>query len=95
MPSPLDDLREELRSKRRLQLRVKALPKSSSDEICDILPDGTLKVKVRAVPERGKANEAICDVLARAFGVSRRNVVVLRGATAVLKQVEITVGRHS
>ena len=91
MPSLLDALRAELRNKGRLQLRVKALPKSSSDEICDVLPDGTLKVKVRAVPERGKANEAVCDLLAAAFDVPRRNVVVVRGTTAALKQIAISV----
>jgi uncharacterized protein len=54
-----------------------------------LLEDGTLKVKITAAPEKGKANAAICDYLAGQFGVSRRNVTLLRGETSHTKQVEI------
>ena len=46
-------------------------------------------MKITAAPEKGKANAAICDYLAEQFGVSRRNVTLLRGETSHTKQVEI------
>ncbi len=41
--------------------------------------DGALKVAVHAPPERGKANKAIIEVLAKALGVSRSQIELLSG----------------
>ena len=38
-----------------------------------------LKVRVRAAAERGKANQAVCDLLAELLGVARPAVTVERG----------------
>ena len=70
-------------------LRVKVIPKSSRDEIVETLDDGTWKVKVTAAPERGKANAAVCELLARHFDVPKSRVTVVSGHTSHLKQVHI------
>jgi uncharacterized protein len=44
---------------------------------------------VSAVPERGKANAALVDLLAGALGVPRTRVRVVGGQTARRKIVEI------
>lgn len=42
--------------------------------------EGTsLKVRVRAAPEKGKANEAVCRLIARRLGVPVSAVAVERG----------------
>ena len=43
---------------------------------------GALRVGVTVAPERGKANEAIADVLADALSCRSSQVVLLSGATA-------------
>ena len=83
----LEDLRAKLRSEGRLTLDIKAIPKSSKDEIVD--GAAVLKVKVTAAPEKGKANAAIVDLLAHAFGVPKKNVQVLRGETSSHKTIEV------
>ncbi len=50
---------------------------------------GVLKVKVTAPPEKGKANAAVCELVAAAFGVARRNVEILRGETSTNKQIRV------
>lgn len=72
-----------------MTLRVKVIPRSASSEIAGELADGTLKVKVAAVPERGKANQELCRVLAKHFGVAPSDVTVLTGQTSALKLVRI------
>jgi uncharacterized protein (TIGR00251 family) len=49
--------------------------------------DGRLKVSVSAPPEKGKANRALCNLLARRLGVSRSQVSVLSGHTSRRKKV--------
>jgi uncharacterized protein (TIGR00251 family) len=72
-----------------MTLRVKVIPRSSRSEIVGELADGTLKVKIAAVPERGKANEELCRVLAEHFGVARTAVRVVSGHTSALKLVRV------
>ena len=72
-----------------LTLNLKVIPKSSKNEIIGFLEDGTMKVKIHAVPEKGKANLEICEFLAQLFGVGKRNVEVVRGETSAHKQIRI------
>ena len=52
---------------RTARLRVKVVPGSSRDGIVGRLGDA-LKIKVTAPPKKGKANEAVVELLAAAVG---------------------------
>jgi len=54
------------------------------------MSDGTLKVKVAAPPDKGKANAALCAFLAKHFEVPKGNVTVVSGHTAPLKLIRIS-----
>jgi uncharacterized protein (TIGR00251 family) len=47
------------------------------------------KARVAAPPERGRANEALCSLLAESLGVPRANVSVVAGASSRRKVVEV------
>lgn len=51
---------------------------------------GRLKVAVTQAPERGKANEALVELLAAALGVKRQQVQLASGPTASQKKFRIT-----
>ena len=85
----LASLQAALRRDKRLSLSVKVTPKSSRNEIVGVLDDGTLKLKITAAPEKGKANAEIREFLASQFGVGKRNVEIVRGETSAHKQVVI------
>ena len=72
-----------------MTLRVKVIPRSKRSEIAGELADGTLKVRIAAPPERGKANEALITLLAAEFGVGRESVEIVSGHGSVLKLVRI------
>jgi uncharacterized protein len=72
-----------------LTVRVKVVPRSSSSGIMGELADGTLKVRILAAPERGKANAELCQVLAKHYAVAPSAVTILRGHTSALKLVRI------
>ena len=73
-----------------MTVRGKVIPRSASSGIVGELADGTLRVKVAAAPEKGKANEELCRVLAEHYGVARSQVRVVSGHTASLKLVRVT-----
>jgi len=54
--------------------------------------DGTvhLKARVRAVPENGRANTALVELLAETLAVPKSAVRIVSGATSRLKRVEIS-----
>jgi uncharacterized protein (TIGR00251 family) len=62
-------------------LSVKVTAGAKRDEIVG-WRGSTLRVRVRAAPERGKANEAVCALIAGAVGAPRRAVLVERGHTS-------------
>ena len=77
------------RATRPLRISVKVIPKSSRTEVVEIQADGTLRVKVAAAPEKGRANAALCEFLADEFGVARSKVEVVAGHTSARKIVVV------
>jgi uncharacterized protein (TIGR00251 family) len=74
-----------------MTLRVKVIPRSPRSEIVGELADGTLKVRIAAAPERGRANEELIALLAAKFRVGREAVEIVSGHSAGLKLVRIKV----
>jgi uncharacterized protein len=83
MVSPADHLR----------LEVRLTPRAARDllEGETRLSDGrrVLAARVRAVPEKGAANEALLALIAKSFGVARSRVSLVAGASSRLKSVRI------
>jgi len=70
------------------RLSLKVVPGSSRDEIVGWLGD-SLKVKVRAPPEKGRANEAIVALLAERLGIDTSSISVVSGHNSPAKVVEV------
>lgn len=69
-------------------LLVKVVPGSRREEIVGWLGD-RLKVKVAAPPEDGRANEALCRLIAQTLGVGVRSAQVVSGHSRPEKTVRI------
>jgi uncharacterized protein len=77
-----------------MTIRVKVTPRSSSSGLAGVMADGTLKIRVVAAPEKGKANAELCQVLARHYGVAPNAVTVVSGHTSAVKLMRLE-GVHS
>jgi hypothetical protein len=70
-----------------MTFRVKVIPRSAKTEIVGTMADGTLKIRIAAPPEKGKANEELIRFLAAHYGV--KGVEIISGHTAALKIVRL------
>jgi uncharacterized protein len=62
------------------EIAVRATPKAARERI---VADGdAVRIWVTAVPENGRANDAVRKCLASALGVARTRLTLIRGATS-------------
>ena len=75
------------------RLTVRLTPKSSRDGIDGVTttPDGrpALAARVRAVPEKGKANKALTRLVAKTAGVAPSSVSLISGDTSRVKVLQV------
>jgi uncharacterized protein (TIGR00251 family) len=69
-------------------LPIKVVPASSRDCIAGWLGE-TLKIRVRAPAQRGKANAAVEKLVAQALGVPKGSARIVAGKSSARKVVEI------
>jgi len=72
-----------------VRLKLRVTPKSRSDEILGLREDGVLHVRVSAVPQEGKANEAVLKLLSRALGMPQGSIRLKAGAASRDKWIEL------
>jgi len=72
-----------------IRLRLRVAPKAARARIMGE-HGGALKLAVTEAPERGLANAAVIELLARELRVSKRAIAIVSGQTAQDKVVEIT-----
>lgn len=70
-------------------VNVRVVPNASRAGVVGWM-EGSLKVKVQAPAEGGRANRELVMVLARACGVGRREIEIVSGETSRQKRVKIT-----
>lgn len=68
---------------------MKVVPGASRSKVVGMLGD-RLKLAVAAPPKAGKANKAVCKLIAEALGVPARDVVVSAGTSKPQKTLTIT-----
>lgn len=73
---------------------VRLTPKGGRDAIegIETLSDGraVMKVRVRAAPSGGEANDALCRLVAKSLGVPKHDVALTAGATSRIKRLTIS-----
>lgn len=74
-----------------LMLWLRLTPKAETDALdgIELLSDGraVIKARVRAVPEDGRANAALIDLMARFLHIPKKFIVIRSGETSRLKKI--------
>ena len=78
------------RTAKGLFLHIRATPKSRLNQIVGQSEDGSLLLKVTALPDKGKANLAVIETLAKSIGVAKSSFELVSGETNRNKVLRIT-----
>lgn len=77
-------------------LRIKVIPKSPKNEITEIMIDEsgeqTIKIRIKAAPEKGKANAELIKFLSKELNIPKTNISIISGKTDKLKLIKISNG---
>ena len=71
-------------------LKIKVLPKSPKNEVTDQLIDGTIKIRIKATPEKGKANKELISFMSKELGINGAKISIISGASDPVKLVKIS-----
>jgi uncharacterized protein len=71
-----------------MQFQCVVKPKSKVNSIL-VNKDGSLRIKIKAIPVDGKANEYLVKYLASVFSLSNNRVQVLSGFAGSYKRINI------
>ena len=71
-----------------ITLKVRVQPKASRTQVVGYQGD-TLRLRVNAAPQDGKANEAVVSLLAETLGVPKNRVQIVRGHSSRDKLVVV------
>ena len=68
---------------------LKVIPKAKRNSIIGI-HQGRLKVSVTQAPEKGKANQAVIQFLAKELGIKKSQLALVSGETSQTKQILVS-----
>ncbi|MDR0367179.1 MAG: DUF167 domain-containing protein [Rickettsiales bacterium] len=71
-----------------MKIAARIIPNSRSEGI-EALPDGSIRVRVRAPAIENRANEALLRLVSKHYGAAKSSVRIARGAASRNKIIEI------
>lgn len=78
----------QIREKGETFAKIRVVPKSPRTEIMEEMADGALKMRVKAVPEKGKANAEIEKFFRKNY---KLNCAIISGQTARTKLIKLWI----
>lgn len=76
-------------SKKEIVLKIKATPNSSETKLLDVIA-GVFKIRIKAIPEKGKANKELIKFLSKELNVEKQNISIISGESSNMKSVKIS-----
>jgi uncharacterized protein (TIGR00251 family) len=71
------------------EIRVRVTTRASREQLAGLRDDGVLLARISAPPVDGRANQALCKLIARAAGVAPSKVSIVRGEHSRDKLVRV------
>lgn len=92
----LSNYKKDLKEKGEAYLRIKVFPGASKTAVKDSKTDSidgkeveTIRISIKAQPEKNKANLELINLLSKEFGVFKTNVLIVSGGKTRVKLVKV------
>ena len=85
----INEIKQQLKIKGELYLKIKVQPGAGKNQIIEFLSDGTIKISIKALPTKGKANQELIGFLADKLEINKNNVKIISGFKERIKLVKI------
>lgn len=72
-----------------MHIKIKVIPRAKKTTFVTILGDGTIKIRIKAIPENGRANEELIRYLAETLNLDKSKIEILSGFSEVRKLLKI------
>jgi len=69
-------------------INVKIIPNSKINQII-VFQENILKIRIKATPEKGKANKELIHFLAKELSMAQSRITIVSGQTSKLKKLQI------
>lgn len=77
-------------------LKIKVIPYSPRNEIVEVMigneNEKIYKIKIKAIPEKGKANNELIKFLSKHFDIPRDQVTIIAGKSETTKLIKLNHG---
>ena len=70
-------------------LRIKVSPRQPKTELYWLMDDWTLKIRLKAIPEKWKANQELIGFIAKELWISKDRIEIISGAGDSIKLIRI------
>jgi len=70
-------------------IKVRITPKQPRNEFFSVLDDWTLKIRIAAIPENGKANKELISFLTKELSVKKEDIDIFAWAADQTKLIKI------
>lgn len=61
-------------------LQLKVIPNSKNTEFFCVMDDWTIKIKLKAIPEKWKANKELIEFLSKELNIKKTNIMIISWA---------------
>lgn len=79
-----------LANNKEIFFKVKVTPGAGATGFLDKMADGTVKIAIKAAPEKGRANQELIRFLAVALGVRKYQVEIIGGLNERTKHIKVS-----
>lgn len=71
-------------------LRIKVTPRQNKSELFSVMEDWTFKIRIKGVPENGKANEELVRFISEELDIRKDKIEIISGAGDTTKLIRLS-----
>jgi uncharacterized protein (TIGR00251 family) len=72
-------------------INIKIIPNAKKNEFVELLPNGVIKIKISAIPEKWKANIELIKFLSDKLRLKKDSICIISWVTSQIKKIKLDI----